>query len=300
MSSFIRFLKYECSAIQACIESGVSLEEETTDFESKIIEHVSKNPRLQEYFDAKVSFEVTNMNICPNDLLISWSRALRLAILEHLMMFDIDVPWLMEVIDRYRFEAEIGELVEIKRALDILGAEKRLSEYEALLYMKLKEREENEKEWEKLCEDRLSVSFVDHVKKFANWSLASILGIVGSQRLIEYFLSIDNSNSRLENDQIFLGLCYIGHLSVAQWLYSLGNMNNHTFIDLTFQSTCSKGHLSVAQWLYSLGDVNIHTEKEYTFRLACSGGHLSLAQWLYSLGGVNIHAENDEAFRWTC
>jgi hypothetical protein len=34
-------------------------------------------------------------------------------------------------------EAEIEELVEIVRAFDILGAEERLSEYEAILYIRL-------------------------------------------------------------------------------------------------------------------------------------------------------------------
>jgi hypothetical protein len=43
------------------------------------------------------------------------------------------------------------ELVEIVRALDILGAETRLSEYEAVLYFKWKEVdiEMNQREWER-------------------------------------------------------------------------------------------------------------------------------------------------------
>jgi hypothetical protein len=53
------------------------------------------------------------------------------------MHFDINVSWLMDVIDKYEYEGEIEELVEIVRALDILGAEKRLSEYEAILYIAL-------------------------------------------------------------------------------------------------------------------------------------------------------------------
>jgi hypothetical protein len=44
----------------------------------------------------------------------------------------------MDLVENYRFDAEIEELVEIVRSLDILGAEKRLSEYEVVLYMKLK------------------------------------------------------------------------------------------------------------------------------------------------------------------
>jgi hypothetical protein len=51
----------------------------------------------------------------PNDRRLSWSRAVRLGIYEHLMMSDIEVPWLMEMIANYRFEAGIEELVEIVR-----------------------------------------------------------------------------------------------------------------------------------------------------------------------------------------
>ena len=323
MSSFICFLNYECSAIQAFIESGASLKEETTYIDAKIVEHIFQLPQLQEYFDAEVSFEFTNLSmnlnelssetdgtngnekVDPNNPLMSWSRPVRLGILEHLMMFDIDVPWLMEVIESYRFEAEIDELVEIVRALDILGADRRLSEYEALLYMKLKERKKNKNEWERLCGDRLTVTFLDHVKKFTSFSLSKILGIVGSQRLIEYYLfgmdsSNNNSNSYSNNklkDEIFLEICNNGHLSVAQWLHSFGNVNIHAKNDQAFRLACLDGHLSLAQWLYSLGNVDIHVENDQSFRSACYNGHLSFAQWLFSLGDVDIHAENDQAFR---
>jgi hypothetical protein len=94
----------------------------------------------------------------------------------------------MEVIDRYRFDAAMEELVEIVRALDILGAERRMIEYEALLYMKLIDREKNEKEWEQVCGGRLSVSFLVHVKKFSDCSSSRLLGIVGSQRLMNISL----------------------------------------------------------------------------------------------------------------
>jgi hypothetical protein len=51
---------------------------------------------------------------------------------------------LVEVIESYRFELEMDELVEILRALDILGPEKRLLEYEGLLYIQLAKRKVNE------------------------------------------------------------------------------------------------------------------------------------------------------------
>ena len=51
---------------------------------------------------------------------------------------------MVEVIESYRFELEMDELVEILRALDILGPEKRLLEYEGLLYIQLAKRKVNE------------------------------------------------------------------------------------------------------------------------------------------------------------
>jgi hypothetical protein len=56
----------------------------------------------------------------------SWSCSIRLGIIEHLITFDIP---LMEVVKSYRFELELEEVVEIVRALDILGAERRLKQY---------------------------------------------------------------------------------------------------------------------------------------------------------------------------
>jgi hypothetical protein len=52
------------------------------------------------------------------------------------------------------------------RALDILGADKRLLEYEALLYIKLKEIEEDKSEWVKIRVEKLPISFFGHVEKF--------------------------------------------------------------------------------------------------------------------------------------
>jgi hypothetical protein len=49
-------------------------------------------------------------------------------------LFSINLSWLFDVAETYRFDFERVELVEIVRALDVVGAEKRLKEYEAVLH----------------------------------------------------------------------------------------------------------------------------------------------------------------------
>jgi hypothetical protein len=56
---------------------------------------------------------------------------------------DINISLLIAIVDINRYGAQIEELVEIVRALDILGAERRLSEYEAVLDMRLTEASKN-------------------------------------------------------------------------------------------------------------------------------------------------------------
>jgi hypothetical protein len=58
-------------------------------------------------------------------------------IIEHLITMDINISLLIDIVESYRFEAEINELLEIVISFDISGAERRLSEYEVLLYLKL-------------------------------------------------------------------------------------------------------------------------------------------------------------------
>ena len=61
------------------------------------------------------------------------------------------------MIESYRYEAEIEELVELVRALDILGAEERFSEYEAILLIKLRKTGVDEFELERRYGDRLPI-----------------------------------------------------------------------------------------------------------------------------------------------
>jgi hypothetical protein len=294
-NSIYHFLHLECLTIAALVdevsEYEMSVEEETVNM--KMIDQVSRYPELQSYFHADIDIVMPRFQ--------SWSRSVRVFIVDHLITMDINVSLLIEIVENYRFEAEIEELVEIVRALDILGAERRFLEYEAVLYIKLTEMKVKEKDWEGICGERLPVSFFDRVKHFncvkLRASFLGILGLVGSQRLIEYFLeNHDKSNKNI----IFDRLCHNGHLSVAQWLYGLGGINIHTNKDDAFRFACRRGHLSVVQWLYGLGGIDIHVHGDEPFRMACRRGHLSVAQWLYDICGVNIHAEHEEAFRLAC
>jgi hypothetical protein len=185
------------------------------------------------------------------------------------------------------------------RAFDILGAERRLSEYEVLMVMKLKEITTEEKEkWFK----KLPASYFVHVKKFKYvFSISDAMGIVGSQRLIEYFLGID---SQVLKNHLFLSLCRHGHVNVAQWFHSLGDVDSHSYDDIAFLMACVNGNLQLVQWLYSLGDVDsIRAKGNEAFRLACCNcnhDNVSVAQWLHSLNIVDIHEADDKAFQDAC
>jgi hypothetical protein len=192
------------------------------------------------------------------------------------------------------------------RALDILGAERRLSEYEALfLSIKLSDTEQNVQEWERPYGDRLPVyQRVSGItssgfKNYRHFRISKIDRIFPSYRFNNY------------KNEIFSFLCRKGHLSVAQWLRSLGGLNFH--VDNAFRVACVGGHLIIAQRLYSPAEVDIHMRDESAFRCCCWNGnlelahwlgmmmhfdlhHLSIAVWLYSLGDFSIHAQNDEAF----
>ena len=189
---------------------------------------------------------------------------------------------------------KVTDIVEIVRAMDILGAERRLKEYEAMLYLSFKDPDERNCIYE---DPRLPANFSDHVKGFESQAESVILGIVGSQRLIEFSF---NRGLEMERDDLFQQLCRFEHLSVAQWLYNQGEVDIHDENDMAFKVACQGGRLSLAQWLHSLGGIDIHAFDDCTFRWACEEGHMSVAQRLYDLGGIDIHFEDDEALCWAC
>jgi uncharacterized protein len=341
-SRFLAFLQSECTAINAFVEE---IPEFDTSFEETITinmgTYLRQYPRLNGYFDEEQAtcnpqlsggnegeedspepnnpqmsrvLDYANHQIKKRKIdesTSSWSLYLRLAVLDHLSAMEIGITFLLDVVEKYNFDLEVEELVEIVRAFDILGAEKRLVEYEALLYIAWVDSELDETEWSKRCGERIPVSFFNHVKKYKHSSRKSkIIGSVGSQRLIEYFLAISPEkdyffsssmdSSLLAAGAIFQQLCEQGQLSVAQWLYSSGDIDIHAEDDNAFRGACRAGQLQIAQWLYNLGNIDIHASDEEAFRLACIHGHLSIAQWLYNFGNVNIHVENDDIFRNTC
>jgi hypothetical protein len=163
--SFQNFLHSESAAIAAFVDEvadhdwGQSVEEEKISL--KISDHVSLCPELQSYYEEDaVEFEknrvdkaATNSNTATNTNMNtnisisreqeSFSRFVRVAIIDHLITMDINISLLIAIVDINRYGAQIEELVEIVRALDILGAERRLSEYEAVLDMRLTEASKN-------------------------------------------------------------------------------------------------------------------------------------------------------------
>jgi hypothetical protein len=339
MTAFLRFLHSECSAIHSFVEEASDLEIsiEATELNEKLTSFSSNfggqtQSQLEEYF--------TPENRAAGDIIedvsniVPWSTSLRLAIAEYIVGFDIDLSLLINIVETHEFVLELIELIEMVRAFDILGAQKRFLEYELLLYSKMKENPEEQKEpnhWETHYGHRLPISFFNHIKTFTNFDWH--VGIVGSKRLIEYFLDLKIikptnqlftalcSYGHLEvaqwlhtltsidilaySGQALRGACSGGHLLVAQWLYSLNGYGFHQYIRDIFNSACQDGHLHVVQWLYSLNNnttfsFNVNANNDAAFRVACHHGHLEIAQWLYSLGEVKIHTYNDDAFRAAC
>jgi hypothetical protein len=302
--SFCNFLQTECLGITPLLEEYAEFHRMSV--HQEMMDQISRYPALWSYFDMKSGDSEVNRGEKASNANLNnkihqlqpWSRSVLVTIIDHLITMDIKISFLIDIVENYRYNLEIEELVEIVRSFDILGAEKRLFEYEALLYIKLNEIEENKREWQKRCGERLPMSFFDHIEKFLFIrSSSEIIGSIGSQRLIEYFLE---TNNHANKDLIFIQLCANGNLFLAQWLYQLGNVNIHTEYDDAFHEACIHGHFPIIKWLYSLGGIDIHIDEDDAFRVACENGHLSIAQWLYSLGGVDIHVENDEAFRLAC
>jgi hypothetical protein len=199
---FHHFLQSECVAIQSFVDEvgqyGVSGEEEMGNM--KMIDQINRYPELQDYYD--LDLETADLEVGRGDeganISISqfqlWPRSVRVSVIDYIIGFDINLSLLINVVESYRFEAEMDELIEIVRSMDILGAEMRLSEYEAILFLKLKDAIRDVNEWKRIYGERLPVNFFDHIKKFQLdivQSYLQIIGIVGSQRLIEYFLEND-------------------------------------------------------------------------------------------------------------
>jgi hypothetical protein len=208
----------ECGAIGALInEIG------DTGIEDIILDsHVFQYPQCNVYFgleDSEVcdltanakdgnKLEQNQVAPCP------WSPSLRRAIINHLNIFDINIPLLVDAIEKYRFDLENDELVEIVRILDILGAEKRLSEYEALLFLKLKKKNDYfSSEWERRYGGILPVRVFESLKDNFQWC-NFVVGRVGSPRFIEFVL--ETYPDKFDKNYIFAGVCGEGNLSVAQ------------------------------------------------------------------------------------
>jgi predicted metallopeptidase len=76
--------------------------------------------------------------------------------INYIITFDINVTFLIDVVEKYqRSSRDRG----ISRAFDILGAKKRLLEYELALFIKLRK----ERDWEIRFEKRLPASFFGKV-----------------------------------------------------------------------------------------------------------------------------------------
>jgi hypothetical protein len=314
MARFLNFL-HESPAIMGFInevgEREMSFEEESV----KIASYSSRFPQLKEYFEIKDISAVNRIggDVAANALefrneeeqmqKVPWSQSLRLAILDHLNIMEIDVGLLIDAIETYRFDLKVDQLVAIVRALDILGAERRLTEYEVSLYIKLKTGKADEEEyvgglrdvieWAKRRRDRLPVSFSDHiVEKCQNCSIPYVVGKVGSQKLMEYCLENYPSIFKDSKNGLFTGLCEYEHLSAAQWLYNQGELDIR-WCSVAFQRSCANGYLSVAQWLYSIGHVTIRANGNDAFQKACRNGHILVAQWLHSLDILNLPTDNN-------
>jgi hypothetical protein len=329
MKKFLIFLHFECVAIKALIdEFGESFVDEEN-MNMNLVSHIARYPELKEYYecDLQLEQEAVGEQVGVSELSQKngigdqeslqrqqRTRFLRQMIIEHLLTFDINISLLINVVEMYRLEAEIEELVEIVRAFDILGAEIRLKEYEVLLWLKITgfelkiydytyttAAEENVMAADNLHGKRLPAIYWKHVTKFKFATSSKILGWIGSQRLIEYYLQKNDPINQLKQDELFLYLCQYGHLLTAQWLYThLGTINYHHEYERPFRVASFHGQLLVIQWLYSLGNVDIHVLNDDPFRSACNFGHLLVAQWLHSLGDVNIYAANGEAFFAAC
>jgi hypothetical protein len=347
MLSFVNFLQSECPSIQAFVDEvcndriSAELIEEENSTETDILSRLDPIAQMQveEFLQCKNSIEQHSVSNCASESdggyrsssleLHLWSRSVRLAVLDHLITFDINISLLIEEVQSYSFDLVVEQLVELVRTFDILGAEKRLREYEAILNFKFNNATSIDRiHWKYQYRKKLPISFYERMKYFdhkVRWRQS--ICEIGSQRLLEYFSDrnlLDNvitfgflcrfgylelaqwfcNRESIDihacEDHAFSSACAEGRIAVAKWLYSFGNINISKHIAAFVRSACYSGSLELAQWLYSLTTNYIYYDINYTFQIACEKGNLHIAQWVYSLGGVNIHSGNDMAFQDAC
>jgi hypothetical protein len=115
----------------------------------------------------------------------------------------------MDVVENYRFDLAVKVVVEIVRALDILGSKRRLFEYEVLFYIRLEET--NEKNWQSRYKtiDRIEEMFMDEENE-----VEKMVAKVASQKFIEYSLE----SKKLEDDNsLFCFLSRYGSMNMVKW-----------------------------------------------------------------------------------
>jgi hypothetical protein len=220
---------------------------------------------------------------------------------------EFNIPLLEEVITSNRFDFQsnqIGDIIEVVRMLDILGAESHFQAYALVLYYMLNQIEIED--W-MLYTERIPVAFETLVYHCSDEEVDSFQFFAESacclsfKPLLQYISNL--SPTRFDPQYIFLNLCYHGHFELA---FELGNRNpdgndlSTEHRQSLFEEACRYGRLDIAQQMYALGEIDVHLDDDSAFRKACEGGHLLVAQWLYSLGNVDIHAFRGGAFGYAC
>jgi hypothetical protein len=226
---------------------------------------------------------------------------------------DFNIPLLEEVITTNRLDfptANIQDLIEIVRMLDILGTEERYKEYGLVLYEMLNRVPIIE--WSQVA-DRIPVSYENLANKFYFEAIqfedfiavfSENIYILGSNSLLTYR---SNCFPGFDKEKAFWRLCHYGHLEFALNQFDESHQIRKDFqsehYQLLFQTACKYGQFQLAQEIYNTSNaiINIHENQDLIFRLACESGHLQLSQWIYSnFGEINIHAFENEVFALTC
>jgi hypothetical protein len=168
MSEFILFLQSECPMIQAFVDEVPNINEDFSTINYSIADFADNfSPQLQKCLLEEEKVEVRNQEVTDlhqqkrrkiEEFIPKWDQKIRIAIFQHLSVFQMNIPLLMNVVESYRFDLSIGDLVEMVRMYDILGAEKRLREYEIALWMTGESKL-------KVHQDRLPICFQEHLQE---------------------------------------------------------------------------------------------------------------------------------------